>query len=218
MKRILLIAACISLVSCSGIKPTAIKSQPYTKEFVLYDQPYSKEIGTPLIEKTTGYEFTAITIIKGSRISQSKMKIDVGNIYELKGTSDGYDLYYTVASGMIKGLAFPKDGGKPKYFYAMTLNSYSMADLVDDIEFTKESRPDGSKDYFKQEFIFSGKTGNQIKFTYREYVNGLARPSFSQDLQYDLAESKIIGFKGLRLEVINANNVAIDYKIIKSFD
>ena len=53
---------------------------------------------------------------------------------------------------------------------------------------------------------------------YREYVNNMARPSFSQDLQYDLSESNIIGIKGLRIEVLKAGNTKIEYKIVKSFD
>ena len=71
---------------------------------------------------------------------------------------------------------------------------------------------------FKQEFIFNGKVGSSLKFIYREYVNDMARPAFNQELQYDLNESNIIGFKGLRLEVVNATNTNIDYKILSSFN
>src|ERR1700674_5426084 len=37
-----------------------------------------------------------------------------------------------------------------------------------------------------QELIYGGVAGNTIKVTYREYGNNMARPAFSQELQYDL--------------------------------
>jgi hypothetical protein len=71
--------------------------------------------------------------------------------------------------------------------------------------------------YFKQELIYNGKVGNSIKCTYREYVNDIARPAFTQDLQYDLSESSIIGIKGMRIEVIKTTNIGIKYKILNDF-
>ncbi len=71
---------------------------------------------------------------------------------------------------------------------------------------------------FKQEFIYNGKANNSIKFIYREYVRDMARPAFNQELQYDLNESKIIGFKGLRIEIIEATNTNISYKILSNFN
>ena len=60
--------------------------------------------------------------------------------------------------------------------------------------------------------------GSNLKFIYREYINDMARPAFNQELQYDLNESNIIGFKGLRIEVIKATNTNIQYKVLSSFN
>jgi hypothetical protein len=76
---------------------------------------------------------------------------------------------------------------------------------------------DDCSNCFKQEFIFNGKVGNNLKFVYREYINDMAKPAFNQDLQYDLNESNVVGFKGLRLEIIKATNTNIEYKILSSF-
>ncbi|MFT5848467.1 MAG: hypothetical protein ACI902_002540 [Psychroserpens sp.] len=46
----------------------------------------------------------------------------------------------------------------------------------------------------------------------------MIRPAFNQDLSYDLNEGKIIGFKGLRIEVINTSNIGIEYKVQKYFE
>lgn len=70
---------------------------------------------------------------------------------------------------------------------------------------------------FKQEFIYNGKVGNSIKFIYREFSNDLARPSFTQDIQYDLNESTLVGFKGLKIEILSATNTLIKYKVLSHF-
>jgi len=74
----------------------------------------------------------------------------------------------------------------------------------------------GSKS-FKQEFLYSGKEDNTILFSYREFKNDLARPAFTQNVRYDLSESKTIAFKGLRLRIIEATNSSLTYKILQPF-
>jgi hypothetical protein len=48
----------------------------------------------------------------------------------------------------------------------------------------------------------------------------MARPSFTQDIDYELNKdgSTIIGFKGLRIEVIKATNIDITYKVVKDYN
>ena len=70
---------------------------------------------------------------------------------------------------------------------------------------------------FRQELIYDGRNGNQVKFLYREFSGDLIRSAFNQQAEYDLTESKEIGFKGARIEVIEASNTQIKYKVLKSF-
>ncbi len=46
----------------------------------------------------------------------------------------------------------------------------------------------------------------------------MARPSFTQELVYDINESNIIGFRGLRIEVLNTTNTNIEYRILSYFN
>jgi len=62
---------------------------------------------------------------------------------------------------------------------------------------------------FRQEFIYNGKTKDTLKISYREFKDDMARPAFYQDLSYDLSESRIIGFRDIRIEVIEATNTDI---------
>ena len=70
---------------------------------------------------------------------------------------------------------------------------------------------------FQQTLLYNGKVGNKINIGYREFSSDMARPTFNNDVEYDLSESKQIGYKGALLEVIEANNQMIKYKVIKNF-
>jgi len=67
-----------------------------------------------------------------------------------------------------------------------------------------------------QQLIYSGKSGTVIRIMYREFANQLARPAFSQDLTYDLAESPIITFRDTKIEVKEASNSNIRFLVLKS--
>ncbi len=68
---------------------------------------------------------------------------------------------------------------------------------------------------FRQELIYNGKSSSTIKMSYREFKDDFARPAFTQELSYDLAESKTVGFRGMNIEIIEATNSHIKY-ILKS--
>lgn len=70
---------------------------------------------------------------------------------------------------------------------------------------------------FVQELIYNGRVGDSVKFLYREFSDNMARPAFSQEAQYDLSESQIIGFKNARLEIVDATNTELKYRVLESF-
>jgi hypothetical protein len=70
---------------------------------------------------------------------------------------------------------------------------------------------------FQQTLIYNGKIGNRITIGYREFSNNLAREAFSNNVDYDLNESPVIGYKGARFEIIKATNTEITYRVIAGF-
>jgi hypothetical protein len=70
---------------------------------------------------------------------------------------------------------------------------------------------------FSQELIYNGKSGTAVKFLYRELSNDMMRPAFTQELQYDLNESNVIGFKEVRIEIVAATNTDLEYKVLQHF-
>jgi hypothetical protein len=71
---------------------------------------------------------------------------------------------------------------------------------------------------FQQILIYNGKVGNKINIGYKEFNNDFARPAFSNNVEYDLSESKIIRYKGAELEIIKATNQFIEYKVYSNFN
>lgn len=72
-----------------------------------------------------------------------------------------------------------------------------------------------SKNELRQELVYSGKSGSTIKVSYREFSGDMARPAFTQDLTYDLAESKEIAFRSIVIKVVEATGGKIKYKVVK---
>ena len=71
---------------------------------------------------------------------------------------------------------------------------------------------------FKQELVYNGRVGKNLKIIYREFSNNMARGAFSQEAQYDLSVSDIIAFKGARLKILNATNELIEYQVLSHFE
>lgn len=75
-----------------------------------------------------------------------------------------------------------------------------------------------SANSFQQTLIYSGRIGNKINVGYREFSNSLARPAFNNNVEYDLGNSKTIGYKGAKIEIIEATNEFIKYQVITNFN
>lgn len=68
---------------------------------------------------------------------------------------------------------------------------------------------------FRREILYSGGGKGSVQLQYREYMNDLARPAFSQELSYDLSDGTEIGFKGARIRILNISNVGLRYVIVR---
>lgn len=86
-----------------------------------------------------------------------------------------------------------------------------------DIKFEVAEINRTTKASFQQTLIYNGKIGDEVNFSYREFSGDLARPAFNSDVKYDLSKSKKVGYKGAVIEIIEADNLEIKYKIIKGF-
>lgn len=114
------------------------------------------------------------------------------------------------------GVFVPIDASKHPAVYVGDGSIVGKRSIKDKIQFTqKEEVREGS---FKRELIYTGISQNTLSILYREFKNDFARPAFTQDIKYDLSQSKIIGYKGARFEVVSVSNTEIVYRVLKTID
>ncbi len=68
---------------------------------------------------------------------------------------------------------------------------------------------------FEQTLTYSGKQGMILKIFYREASNNYARPSFTQELTYDITDDPIITFRNTKIKVVEATNNAIKFIVLE---
>ena len=70
----------------------------------------------------------------------------------------------------------------------------------------------------RREVLYSGGSKGTIMLEYREFVDDLARPAFSQTVSFDLASGKEIGFRGARIRVESISNLGMRYTLLRSLE
>ncbi|AGC77955.1 hypothetical protein LX97_03488 [Nonlabens dokdonensis] len=219
MKKIYTLLLLSVFITSCGIKKFPVIPNSETILTPEINEINTSEIGITLVSKETAKKYSAIEITKEVKIKPNMLvkTLEVGETFIKKFETEDFELYENV-NDQTYGIAISKNGEMPKvYSTGPTGTGLRLKPSKYQIEYVSTQRPIKSDDYYKQEFIYNGKVGNGIKFIYREFVNDYARPAFTQDLQYDLSEDRIIGFRGLRLEVISATNTKIEYRILNYF-
>ena len=142
--------------------------------------------------------------------------------YYLKTGEDAKGEYFNAINNIPDGASIP--GGGVQSILVTAENDLCLIDIYFNklCHFKnvgeKRNITVASDNSFQQTLIYSGKVGSKINIGYREFSSNVARPAFNNDVEYDLNESKTIGYKGALLEVIDANNQSIKYKVLKNFN
>lgn len=87
-----------------------------------------------------------------------------------------------------------------------------------DREFQRTQRTLATDNAFQQTLIYSGRIGGEIHIGYREFSGNVARPAFSNDVRYDMDVSMEIAYRGAIIEIIEATNTHITYRVVRNFN
>lgn len=98
-----------------------------------------------------------------------------------------------------------------------TLTYLGGTDCTNSESFERTYYEKASRNDFQQTLIYSGRIGDKINIGYREFSSDYARPAFNNDVEYDLSVSATIGYKGASIEVIEATNQFIKYRVLTNF-
>jgi hypothetical protein len=146
--------------------------------------------------------------------------------YYLKQGEDAAADYFQISPGLGGGsvekafIADPFKGVMTKKGTQIlcVVTIMNVAACGDPSNFEREKRDIVSQDSFQQTLIYSGRVGSKINIAYRESSGSTARPAFNNNVEYDLNESQTIGYKGAQLEILEATNQLIRYKVIRNFN
>ncbi len=150
---------------------------------------------------------------------------DKGQVFTSFDTrNNGFETgYVTLEGGLFGQMILPRAirfSREKQETCVMAPNLYGMVQPVCDTEFPYQftEKPFRSMNDFQQTLIYSGRVGDKIKISYREFSNNMARDAFTNDAEYDLSQSNIIAYKGARLQVIEADNENIRYRVLSNFN
>lgn len=173
------------------------------------------EVGERIYQKT----FAIFEEHKNVKFEHSHNRIH-GSYYLIK-TKDGCQ----ARNRRLMGFFIDKecDGAFEKYSYRKyneiinpPLKYTLAAPLIKELKFNS----------FQREVIYQGIRSNILTLSFREYFGAntsntfLIKDAFTQKISYTLDDSHhgIVGFKGLRIIVLEANNTKIKYIILKDYN
>lgn len=223
MKQTLFFILLFSLKSFAQFKDV-----PFQKELILTPEIQKEEkanIGESLILNKNLIKKPAVEIIEipDFKIYSISHHLNVGDILPLQATKENNLYYYDLDKpskhkGVYFGLMFNVKNKKYDALYSASSKLGGIGvktKVVDGIEVREaDYLSNDCSSCYSYEFIYNGKSNNTLKFIYREFIKDLARPSFTQELQYNLDEGNTVGFKNMRIEIVKASNSEIEYKIL----
>lgn len=166
-------------------------------------------IGTPLFERTRYEE------VEGA-VLRAPMKIG------LFGTIDaGTTLYRIKSKAAFKACAAKSghcgldDDGDGK-FDRWADDDVSMAlKLKVPVPYDAVKVPARGADAFKQVVTYLGSAGGVLRMSYREFVNDMARPAFTEDYSFEIGASfpAPVAFRDVRMTVLGLGADGLRYRV-----
>lgn len=223
----LLIALCLTMTGCSSLPINT-----YTPKSVKIDYPVIGDvaiayIGDDLIVQGFKMEFDAIRIDSDINLKSGMNHNSIDSGVYLKVGESKEEVIYT---------SDPISGNKPsvnisknphiavviekgnKGICAKFSNGFATGNICNETaSFTNVKQTVSTPATFQQTLIYNGKVGSKLNIGYRESNNHMARDAYSNDAEYDISDSMIIGYKGASIEVVEANNSYIKYRLLKNF-
>ena len=217
-----LLTTCIILLSLTCFsQKKEIQYEGKTQAFPLTNEIITKSIGEVvyLEEEYLYKEGIVLTNVPKFTITLTRYPLESGVHLPLKTIdSNANKIYYDESIGSNASYQFgviiaPDDTVYPFSRVKGGISYYKKKKIEGfKIEESIYIKPDCNF-CFRYELIYTGKSNNVLKFSYKEYKGDMARPAFFQDLEYNLDDGNIISFKKLKIEVIKTDNLGIEYKV-----
>jgi hypothetical protein len=182
------------------------------------------QVGEEILKQAHTYEREAIRLSEEIKFGKEGSYILTPGIYLREGQSDGWETY-ALAEGPEAGKVIKAPEAitlQGSFIYSMDgktiglITNFYQAIHAKANGITRTTRPSLLNDRIQRALVYGGKVGNKIKLGYREIWQNITRPSQIQFIEHDLTGSKLVKSNGAHIEVIEATNEFIRYRIIKS--
>lgn len=207
---------------CASVIPVTTVTKTIDKPTLNVTQ--KEELGNTLLEHFMASTQASLRVMEQWGFN-SRIKIYPAQILRPLGVGEKVSLFYVDDTPPDTHDIFRRVCFDPADSVFFIPNSFGICDFIGKaivnsgpVKVEKSDYIDIKSPQFKQELIYNGKVGNYIKFLYRELSGGNLRAPFTQEIQYDLAEGNIIGFKGARLQIISSSNREIEYIVLSKFN
>ena len=221
---IVAVAMLSACVSTQAVLPhTEVIDSPALNEVV------TAELGEPVVEKGRLRTYDGLVLgnelrwgdgllLKRFTVSPGRLRArqrDAEHIYFYSENMTSYDALLGTSPYGAGGLCRRADGTGELRGFIQAGRCNMNWNVTPDVQETQIYDLDSPG--FRQELIYNGRSDDTLRFLYREFSGDFMRPPFSQEVQYDLTDSAIIGFRGVRIEVLDATNTQLRYRVIASF-
>jgi hypothetical protein len=224
--RFLQLIAITAAIIVSGCAAPVLNYMPET---VNISEPpigsiVEKQVGEDLLRQGKYREHDSIHVLGPLKVTWAYTAMPG---YFLKMGEDDTGEFYRVGgageeSGYIQKVAFadPLNALLVKKDNLLCVVTVSNGVACGDVRlgYEKVKRPVATADSLQRTLIYNGRVGDKVNIGYREFSASLARPAFNNNVEYDLNESKEIGYRGARLEILSATNRGIRYRVISNFN
>lgn len=233
MLAILSIQGCVVVSENLKRSYTPTYYSPGITDYPAIGETKTTEVGESLIYKDKQTTIPAIEIEQAienpiENIGKKATLTTLAGRYVEKG-KDAFGRYYEAKPGKVLengkvvldcrcGIYVTDLDNKKTEFYALTKDLRPLSYPKDGIPFKKTTEQTRDELSFRKELVYTGISQTVVSILYREFKDDMARPAFSQDLKYDLSESKVVGFRGARFEIIKATNQGLTYRTLKQLD
>lgn len=208
------IAFILTLSGCAATKFNAdIDSQEVS--FPEINKTNTQNLGTALVVQSKKYTFDAWEISEPFTVGIINVKIGPGVLLKVGQDAEYYYFRHESANANIDSVRVKI--GTSEICYIGVNNVLYCGLIPQNQKLSLIKHTVNHKNSFQQDLIYTGKFGKKIRLAYREFSNDMARPAFTTDIEYDMSESNVIGYKDALIEVIDATNQKITYKLLKNF-
>lgn len=224
----LITAAAISVAGCATTK-TNYRPVPKQISFPPLNQTASASVGDDMVRQGTYVETKGISLAEPNNIRGYKFS---AGFYPQIGEDDKYTYHsYQIGNGLNGMGALQLGGGifsvgndgvslrATKGSNELCVDRVYGAKACDtEHGYERSTRPMVSENNFQQSLIYNGRVGDRVKIGYREFSGSVARPAFSNEVEYDLSVSADVNYKGAKIHIISADNQKINYIVLSNFN